>query len=55
MRLEPTCITRKEAARRLGITVPALRSLTRTGQLLLVKVRGRWLVPVSELAYAGGA
>lgn len=52
MALEQTCITRREAAKRLGLTLAQFRSMERTGMLLMVRVGRRWLVPVSELLHA---
>lgn len=54
MVLEQTCITRREAAKRLGTTVAQVRRMERLGVLLLAKVGRRRLVPVSELQHARG-
>jgi hypothetical protein len=54
-RKEPSCFTRAEAARRLGVTLAELRGMERLGMLLLTRVGRRCLVPVSELAHLEAA
>jgi excisionase family DNA binding protein len=53
LHVRQTCITRREAAKRLGVKVAWVRRMEQLGVFLTTKVGRRWLVPVSELAYMG--